>query len=237
MRLLFAAIAIFLLCVSADFPPSDSSTYPIGVQKLMAAYPLHVAGYEDGFLIFHDQSRMRYDDGQSNKTHAELLENPDLKDMFAYPYPKGVMTSPPERNQDPGRIRNTGFYKKIYGQTREEVESHLTEIIWCPQTIGHTLRVTTVNNVDKQLLKISEQLDKHPEWEACIRAVGRGFNWRPIARTDRLSAHSFGIAIDLNRSCSDYWLWDYPTADENTPIIYKNRLPLEIVEIFEQHGF
>jgi len=237
MRLLIPIIFSFLLCDSVDNQPVDTIAYPIGVQKLMAAYPSQIKGYEDGFLIFHDQSRMVYDYGQINNTHTELLDEPDLKDMFAYPYPMGIVITPPEHNQDPGRIRNLEFYKKIYGQTREEVEQHLTEIVWCPQTIGQTLLVTTINDVDKRLVKISEELEKHPEWTACIRAAGRGFSWRVIAGTDRLSAHSFGIAIDLNRTCSDYWQWDYQTADENILITYKNRMPLEIVEIFEQYGF
>ncbi|MCL2502584.1 MAG: M15 family metallopeptidase, partial [Bacteroidales bacterium] len=53
----------------------------------------------------------------------------------------------------------------------------------------------------------------------------------------QLSAHSFGIAIDINAAHLDYWLQDYGTRDEYTPIVYRNRLPIEIVDIFEQHGF
>ena len=221
---------------SAQENRSIDASYPIGVQKLMAAYPSHVKDYKEGYLIFHDRTQMLYDDGQ-NKSYLMLLEDSDIQDMFAYPYPKERQTSPPEDKHDPGRIRNEAFFKKIYGQSEDEVKQHLTEIAWCPQTVGQTLRVTTINGVDKQLLKISEQLDNHPEWADFIRAMGSGFNWRVIAGTDRLSAHSFGIAIDLSRAYSDYWLRDYNTADESVPITYKNRFLLEIVEIFEQHGF
>ena len=54
---------------------------------------------------------------------------------------------------------------------------------------------------------------------------------------DRLSAHSFGIAIDINVKYSDFWLWSNPGKSEKDQIVYKNRIPREIVEIFERHGF
>lgn len=239
MRRFFYLIPLFLFSIgSVHISVIQDITYvPVGAQKLMTAYPSLIKGYENGFLIFHDQTKMLYDDGQTNKSHIELLDNPDLKDMFVYCYPTGRTTSPPELYCDPGRVRKEDFFMKMYGQTREEVEKHLTEIVWCPQTVGQTLLVTTINGVDKQLLKVSEELDKHPEWERYIRAMGRGFNWRVIAGTNRLSVHSFGAAFDLSRDYSDYWQRDYGTADESVPITYKNRFLLEIVEIFEKYGF
>ncbi|MCL2739193.1 MAG: hypothetical protein FWE30_07080 [Bacteroidales bacterium] len=95
--------------------------HPMEVQKLMAAYPSHIKDYQNGYLIFHDQTKMLYDDGQP-KSHIELLKNPDIQDMFAYSYPKGKLDTPPKRNHDPGRIRNEAFFKKIYGSTPEEVQ-------------------------------------------------------------------------------------------------------------------
>jgi hypothetical protein len=51
-----------------------------------------------------------------------------------------------------------------------------------------------------------------------------------------LSAHSSGIAIDINPDFSDYWRWSDERGHEGS-IQYRNRLPNEIVEIFERHGF
>ena len=42
--------------------------------------------------------------------------------------------------------------------------------------------------------------------------------------------HAWGAAIDLNTKFADYWLW-------NPKVAYRNRIPIEIVEIFEKHGF
>jgi hypothetical protein len=48
-----------------------------------------------------------------------------------------------------------------------------------------------------------------------------------------MSMHGYGAAIDLNRTFSEYWLWQ----KSKDPISYRNRMPHEIVDIFERHGF
>ncbi len=58
---------------------------------------------------------------------------------------------------------------------------------------------------------------------------------RKIAGTDRVSAHGHGIAIDINTKHTDYWRWSKPGPDGS--YAYKNKIPSEIVEIFERHGF
>ena len=47
--------------------------------------------------------------------------------------------------------------------------------------------------------------------------------------------HAYAAAIDLNLSFSDYWLWQRgaPAAT----LTYRNRMPQEIVDVFERHGF
>jgi hypothetical protein len=56
---------------------------------------------------------------------------------------------------------------------------------------------------------------------------------RPVADTGSMSMHGYAAAIDLNLAVSDYWLWNKKAK----AIPYKNRMPREIVEIFERHGF
>ena len=55
----------------------------------------------------------------------------------------------------------------------------------------------------------------------------------PVVDTGRMSMHGYAAAIDLNLKVSDYWLW----AGKGKTIPYKNRMPREIVDIFERHGF
>jgi hypothetical protein len=42
------------------------------------------------------------------------------------------------------------------------------------------------------------------------------------------------IAIDINAQWSDYWRWRRPVGGKSP---HRNRIPGEIVEIFEKYGF
>lgn len=48
-----------------------------------------------------------------------------------------------------------------------------------------------------------------------------------------VASHAYAAAIDLNLEYSSYWLWQ----KKKGAIEYRNRMPYEIVEIFERHGF
>ena len=65
-----------------------------------------------------------------------------------------------------------------------------------------------------------------------------------IAGTTRLSVHAFGIAVDINPQYGGYWQYGLPHAmreeqvrQKKIPLVYKNRIPSEIVKVFEKHGF
>ena len=94
--------------------------------------------------------------------------------------------------------------------------------------------VTKINGIDKKLEKISSELENLPnEFKKYIVNPDGVYNFRKISGTNRLSTHSFAIAIDLNKEYSNYWLWD----KNGKNIVYKNKIPLEIVKIFEKYGF
>ena len=215
-----------------DSPPPP---FPGPVQKLIRYYP-QVVGYADNRLLFADGSSLPYDDGRQ-KTFQQLLDSADIEDQFRIPYRKGPLPLSIPVNEDPGRIRNEAFFKKIYGATREEVRGNLVEITWCPKTIGQKLLVTRINGVDQQLQKISEELDALPAFTDYVRKIGGTFNWRLIKGTNRLSLHSFGMTIDINTAYSHYWQWDCKCTSEEAALSYRNRIPAEIVAIFEKHGF
>ena len=205
------------------------------VEQLMSAYPALITGFEDNYIVFADSSKMLFDD-RKEKSSEELLKNPDVQDMFTYSYPIGEI-GVPEKFHNPGRIRNDEFFKTIYGKTATEVQKNLIEIVWCPKLVGQKLRISKINDVDKHLMAISTELDEHPEWKDYLHSTGT-FNWRKVrSAKDRLSSHSFGIAIDLNTKYSNYWQWDCKCITENIDLTYKNKIPQGIIDIFEKHGF
>jgi peptidoglycan LD-endopeptidase CwlK len=203
----------------------------------LRAYPESLADYRDNKLIFPDGRELVFDDGRS-KTYEQLLSHADPKDQLAQVYPVGPDSyAPPAVNFEPGRFRCAKLLMAMYGASAREVESHLTNIRWLPQSTHQRVVITTINGVDKKLIAVSEELDRlPPELKKYVTKVGGTFNWRSIAGADRLSAHAFGIAIDINPDYSDYWRWS-GSIGQKGPVPYRNRIPHEIVEIFERHGF
>ena len=63
------------------------------------------------------------------------------------------------------------------------------------------------------------------------------FYWRKVRGAKRQSAHSYGMTIDINTNYSNYWLWSNPKSSETSKLKYENRIPKEIVEVFEKYGF
>ena len=193
------------------------------VRRLQDAYPQIAAAGNDA-IAFADGTVMAVEDGRNWPTFDQLLDHADLVDQLSIPYPLGCPAAVPALNDDPGRLRYDPFFARIYGGTAKEVQSHLRSVPW----FGSSLQVTTVNDVDGKLRSVANALADHPEWRKYLVSPGGGFNWRPIANTDRRSVHSYGIAVDINVQWSDYWL----NAGK-----YRNRIPCAIAEIFEQHGF
>jgi len=215
--------ALFLLLL-------QQPTTPVPVQRLMAAYPKTVVGFRDNHLVFHDGTTLVYDDGKK-KTANERLEHPDVEDMFHDVYPIDGS------RRDAGRVRNDALMEKLYGSSKKAVEAQLVTIKWCPRLVGTPIRITKAQGVDQVFLRLSAELDQHPEFTPYLKGIAGTFNWRKIAGTNRLSAHRFGMTIDLNTAYSNYWQWECKCKDENRVPLYRNRIPMALVAIFEKHGF
>jgi len=202
---------------------------------LAAAYPGWFSA-DDHALTWADGEVMPLDDGRIFKSFADKLLSADLDDQLSLPYPAGSSFPLPKTDQDPGRLRFMPFFKKMYGATEQDVREKLVTVRWLPNSADVPLLVTTVNGVNKSLEAISAEIEElSPETKACALRPAGTFCWRPIAGTDRLSPHSFGIALDLDVEWSQYWRWDLD--GDKKKMEYANRIPLEIVEIFERHGF
>lgn len=214
-----------IFIVFSFFGSTDESVF-------LRAYPGIIKSIDQNKVNFKTGKNLAYNDF-AKKTSKELLENPDIEDQLYYTY----NTEGPEKNNDAGRIRNDAFFKEIYGHSKEEVAKNLTTVTWCPKLVNVKLNFSKVNNAHVALTNVSKELDEHPEWKKYLTNIGGTFNWRNISGTNRLSAHSFGITIDINTSYSNYWQWDCGCKDESKSLSYKNRIPMGIVEIFEKHGF
>lgn len=205
--------------------------------RLIAAYPHTLDRVEAGRLVWKDGTRMAIDDGKGEKSFEQRLAEPDLEDMFYAEYPAGPDLAPPAQLSDPGRVRFMPFFEKLYGDClKNQVAGRLVTVQWLPKLGGGTVRVHPGEGVADRLRAVSAELEALPQqFHRYLMPSAGTYNCRPIAGTNRVSAHGLGIAIDLNVAHADYWRWTKPGS--NGVYLYRNRIPPEIVTIFERHGF
>lgn len=229
-------VGLFLLLAASGASAAVDVSLPPGLQALLAAYPQQLCGARTAALLWCDGTEMVWDDGRS-KSPTERLAAADLEDQFALFYPAGPkFPAPPPVDFDSGRSRHEPFFRKMYGTTRGEVEKNLTALLWPFGARPTNLQVTRINGVDQRLRRVIDELQSLPApLQEILAEPAGGYFWRPIAGTDRLSLHSFGIAVDLGGRFADYWRWDAQKDGGRFP--WRNRIPWEIVEIFERHGF
>lgn len=226
------ALGALLCLLATSLFSADSSR---AARCLQESYPDFIARIENNRLHFHDGSSMLFDDGRA-KSPKEAFQEADLEDQFTFAYPLGRDFGVPLQGEDSSRWRSVEFFKKLYGTSEAEVRAKIRALPWLPALqSGVFIEVTTVNGIDKRLERISERIERLPSTlrAPALNPAG-GFVWRVIAGTNLPSVHSFGAAIDLDVSFSHYWRWDLERLGKAR---YENRIPLEIVEIFESEGF
>jgi len=215
-------ISIFLVSLTLlIYAKCDSNA-----KKLVNSYN-SIKGCENNYIIMQNGQRFIYDDGRK-KSFNELLNSPDIEDMFKFKYPRGWVKGLP-KNYDPGRIRYERLFRAIYGNSASEVRRNLTYIRWVD---GKNILVTKKEGVANALRAVARELKSlPPHYKKYLAPIGGTFKWRRIAGTNRLSVHSFGAAIDINVKYSAYWRWSKGAYR------YQNKIPKAIVDIFERHGF
>lgn len=200
----------------------------VSPQALVKAYPEHLAGEDGAALLWRDGTKQPLSDGRPAKSFDEKLANASLLDQLSLPYPKGKLAKPPAPQDDPGRFRNAAFFDKMYGDCdKGETQRRLVDVAWVG---GAKIRATAVNGVAERLRSIAAELDwLPPSLKRFAFPSAGGFSCRAVKDTGKRSMHAYGAAIDVGVANADYWLWRKGA--------YRNRIPYEIVEIFERHGF
>ena len=224
-----AGLALLILVGSGMAQPVSPDQGETAV--LIRAYPDFLAGVDSQNLLWKDGTKMPVA-RSTVRSYTERLDRPGLLDQLDTPYPACAPLGIPALNSDPGRTRYEPLFKKMYWASAAQVQKHLKEVNW----FGQTVQVTSINGVAASLRQVAQEIGQHPDLFQYARPSAGTFLWRRVAGTPRLSVHSFGAAIDLNTAYADYWLWR--GLREGQPgIPYRNRMPLALVTIFEQHGW
>ena len=217
-------LALTLLLAAAPVTPPPLRC----LQRLYGVKPVLLDGGWVGELA--DGTQVPYGDG-AVRPLLEREDHPTLRDLWSIPYPRGPIAPVTTVDADPGRIRVDALFLDLYGRSAREVEQQLVPLDFLGQRLRVHARVAPAFERVAARLRVLVKTD--PSLAVYLAHAGGTFNWRPIAGTSKLSAHSFGISLDINVKKSAYWQWQKPAL----PLAWRNQIPGAIVAAFEAEGF
>jgi hypothetical protein len=195
------------------------------ISALERAYGVKV---EENLVKFSDGTSLIYDDFKQKD--EECSTGADIEDMNALDY--AAFSPLSTALSDAGRCRNYEFLGKIYGSSESAVKANLVDVVWLKDFLNLPLKFNSKNGAAAALQDVSNELNEmvksDPNLLEYLKDPGGTFKWRVIAGTNRLSSHSYGIAVDINVKKSHYWQWSKG---------YQNLIPEKIVRVFEKHKF
>ena len=205
--------------------------------SLMLAYPdyitdIEVADNSRVYLVLRSGGRLLYDD-KKQKSEAAKLENPDLQDMLEHIYRLGSIDTLMPEDYNPGRVRLYPLLKEVYGSSQAEVEKNLTEVSINSRQYRFNENNNAALHIKKAMTEANQLAKEKGELWHYLSPLNGTYNYRNISRTNRLSPHAFGIALDLASSKSDYWQWATREEGEQRLKSY----PKELVSLMESNYF
>ena len=212
-------------------------------QALINAYPeagLNFMEKEDGLYLSLRLPSGSRDflfspwDGCPPVPHPDSPEDAPLCASLVQKYPMGEGHRDPASGFEPGRVRNEAFLKALYGETAAEVEKNLVTVDFFGTKLRFSSRHGAAEALKRVIAKLEEAVKRDPALRSYILPSGGTYAWRKISKSQRLSAHSFGICIDLNVEKGIYWQWK-PTPE--TIAGARKNYPQPIVDAFEAEGF
>jgi hypothetical protein len=253
---LWLALGLALGLGLLSFWPHKAPIRPTlpGPEILAKAYPeaiIQSRPTPGGWLVRFQDGHEEWFSNHRSLSWSEQLDQPDLALILAQPYPFGPVPLPRPAGQDPGRVRHYGLLSAAYGHTPQEVRRNLEVVNFYGDAVWFNRR----NGAAEALRKVVQDIAADQEVSAYIEDIARhhwrkfkkgktaglfqgryitDWEWRRVAGTQRLSAHSFGIAVDINNPDTrlpKYWGWKHDFSKSIEAV------PWRLVEIFERHGF
>lgn len=174
-----------------------------------------------------------------NKTD---IQEPEDFTPIIYNYPVGLWQNPPGFYHIPNS--SFAFFYKMYGKTLTERNKNLVYI----KFINRNLKFNSKNKAAYYLKKVSDQIinlsQNDPEIKKWLYSITSISSYAPrnVAYMDKLSLHSFGIAVDIRTRFEKgnvYWYWSsyYKKEWWDIQFYQKDLMPQKIIDIFELNNF
>lgn len=238
MTILFLCSIILSGCVSTSVTNNFNKRYETNMKQdilcFMLAYKEIVDIERDDknniYLVFRSGKKLIYDD-KKVKNFSEKIHNPDLEDTMSQIYPLHDIDKLMIDNYDPGRIRSYALLHEIYGDSEIVINKNLKEV----KPHGNWCKFSKKNDAYKHLVRALNEIKINNNARSInlISPIEGTFCYRKISGTNRLSPHSFGIAIDVKHNKGDYWKWSSREQGQKR----LNEFPRDVVRAFENNNF
>lgn len=207
----------------------------VDLQCLREAYPAQVQGMADDaqgtWLVLRNGKRVLYAAPQELRPDS-LSPQSTVRQSMEQPYPLEPLRPAPAVGEHPGRVRSQDFLAALYGNNKAAVRSQLHVVPLAGRSVLFSSSTGAAHALRKVGTALDALLQRDPKMRAWVLPLGGTFLWRNVAGEERLSPHSFGVAVDLNPSKGAYWRWSGGVSHPAQKLY-----PSEIVKIFEDNGF
>lgn len=228
------------LCLPAARPACAATDFPPEAGAVLKAYPgagLSFIRNGAGSYIAAGQERVLFSPagGCPGNVHPDSREDAPLCATFAQRYPAGPGAREPAPGFDPGRVRSEAFLKLLYGRDEHQVRAACETVFFFGEPLLFNTRNGAADALRRVAARLEKEVEKQPELLQYIVPSGGTYAWRTIQDSGKLSAHSFGIAVDLNVAKGPYWRWSKPTSHAVRRA--REHYPQVVVGAFEAEGF
>jgi hypothetical protein len=207
--------------------------------RFIRAYPEAGMALEqtgDGLYVVIQGTRLLFEPrGGCPSVQPDSPDDPPLCATMTQGYPAGTNGRYPAKGFDPGRTRSETLLKLLYGQSAEEVRQQCVDVPFLGTTVLFSSRQGAARALARVATKLEKLCSEDPALLRYILPTPGAYAWRVIEGSGRLSAHSFGIALDLNVDKGPYWRWASPASAAVQSA--RKGYPQAIVQAFEDEGF
>lgn len=254
-----ATFALALATLTSSLVLASSPCDPIARLYSSCGKTFDYDGHAFYFKLKSGPRTALCDDGRK-LYYYDRMDDMDVLSILSMPYTAGATSRPEKRrNWDPGRLRNEDLLKAVYGANEAEARSKLVKVSFLNQSVMFSSQLGAAAALFRagQQLEALAKTDKAagqflaPFLSGKYNLKGNTFFWRTVHGTSRLSAHSFGAAIDMLTNVGPmYWLWDemknHPDKAKQGEQAYRDTYfippgpPIfnqKVVDVMEANGF